>query len=1817
ETKNLGQSIADKVFSLNSGESFHMQGGWTELLSDGSYEGHALLYKFTKKKDGLYDVYIYNTGAGTEKYHDKLEVEEGTRKSTLICPHVKFQGVSPSQLGFSKSEAYPEFFERLIDINQRDRPTKKQNSSIIYESREGFGGLHDKLAISGPGTSYIKPQRAGTCAFSVLLAAIRPLFESEAEFKRFKFELKYTDFLLLFEDVKDSLEVDTENQELLENQGRKLIDSLEKRLDLYSKEEITIKEARINTVLGHLASLPKVKPVIPEKIEPVFDRSLIRSKSHYFGPIYENPQKPHKITAFSTSDKKFLITKVTSENLLECLQELNGPNCKNTNVNIYVREQLGKALLDFSKEDFIAIPKEKIGPLVKELNISLQRYIESSNARETQEYINTTWAYLSAAYTLTSIRIPSLKKYGLAYSQLIRSDRYCSCYSKQGQENLVRNITFFKNQPSQARLFDFTNIERVDNDSPYPSEVSFLYNLICPGSRVYLNPEEAVALLTGQEFIQQKFKRLDEEGQFYLKKIPLMESARELQKKLEESKEGGLVRDLQEMVFLAQVSCSFPRSKIYNYHDPVIVRGYKATGITISYGEKDRFSRSYDWSPIEWGAAGIGYFPRMEYLLPDSENVILTAEKGPYDPKHDYVPRITTNQKSLQSSKLLYFFSENLMKLKKSDTDSIFFRLLFQPDKDLQKDPPIFEAIKDPAFVKQLSNFIEDGLSFFSSGFFSSKPDIVTSLFFIRLARRVKEIDPTLPLENFQDRINGYLKIPELTHKETKLIHLHRILQYKGRDSQGLTKQELQEIFSSWIFCAKSSFYDQGDGSNQKEEAFRYILSLTPILETLSSSDYDAILCSTLGKTQEEINQASVNKDWIPVAFSTYQKGPWCINVLTGELTENNKLLEFESAKYLPNLEAHRNVFRDADFPQVKQDHTYSFTDEKTGLRFRHVYEGRKEDYYSEEGVLQIQVNGDWYEHKTEDFGDWKQDEISFFSRVFNVLTNDIFTVSDSKDWGKSQIPDFLRTYHLFTNDFSAIFLDKESRTVAFTIKKHGDLLNEKENTQVAYKSDVQMREADLFEPANLRLHEITETQKRRIRFPRFRTSSGRELRLIEKEKNLFVLEENQKFVLIKPIQGILGVLENILCFKHQDTGELKVIIPIHKACPSVSLAPIRNLSLENENPFIKIHTYAEYSYSKGRIIPKDIESKLFQSYLFLIQKKEKEALALLESVGAERSFTPKMQEILTWMKDAPHKTPSGIAVALRAGMILSRAKSNESIDLLFEDYRDRYTSIPAHLRLSRLELEEAYNLCPNIKLPKSLGVTKTPVSSSYRSLVRSIEATHNPDMYNSFLDRESYKVFKDLYNKLVAAPTLEEKNLILTRISLEEFSEFDENKQAHLLLVGSYLPGLIKDPLEWVSPAYLIPPSTKAVDTDPPLPKGTPLRSLQSVLDEVSVPNYTHSPLSVREPSPVLDLQTDFVEPFFKEVKPITKVRTKPLSLPDLSGSLYKKSLTRAIREANEEIELGSKINEEEFSFSFRRDVSVKEVRETLTQSLTNLETFLVKSKQDILLMARQLPNDPLLVQKTLRLEVGGYKKVPEFEEIITHYLKGTYEDLNPHLTKKQLEELDSRVQEFLIQATKAQQLERALGQTDPHLIATTLNSKMAYTPSKNKEERVFLVYEYRSDLRIRDLQEKAIRAMLGDQDLVLQMMMGGGKTTVLTSIFLQMVEPGKIPIYIPPDAQYDTQVNNLMSMQHKHFTKHIIPMRFSREELTREKLEWLIKKFEEAAKQGKAIVSTKNTLSSLQLEFYDLLHKLPSALSSEEKNKIPLLRKILIDLK
>ena len=713
EREALAQAIADKVLSLKPGKSLPLQGGWTQKEENGSFSGHALLYTFAKRQDQLYDIYIYNTGSGTEKYHAKKVVQEGIKLNTLICPYVKFQGVSAASLGFSDNKAYPEFFERLLHIQQGHRRDHYKDSAIIYESRDGFGGLHHKLAIAGLNTPYSKPQRSGTCAYRVLLAAIRPLFASDEEYKRFKFEISYTDLLLFYEKSQNSLQDSSTERELLEKQGQKLLRSLEKKLDIFSKEEIAERQANISIILERILFFPKIEPLI-QKIQisqVVTSRQPSTSITSY--PILE-PNSAYKEQI--NIPASILLQEVSIKNLM-AYSEILRPLAKNA-VYAPAVEKLARALIHFSKEDYAEISNEDAKELIIQLRDILRDYettliTSSSYFINSQEHINTTWALLATAYTLTCKGLPALKNEGLAYSQLIRQDRFCPVYSPKEQENTVKNILFFKNQKKEDPLFNFSKIRIIEKNKPYPPEVYFLAKIFYP------NNKSSISLHTAQILF------CDDPTHPYR----------------EESTPHPILA-LRDIAFMAQVSCSTIDLDEFNNRTSHFSYRYHPQRSPISYGQ-NRFTVSngvvQSWKKLGWSSS-----TSYSHFVAKNENEALLRE-GPYI---NNIKTSSTCEKTLQCARILYHFSGNRVKLTDIDTQQAFFDLLFQPDSDLKKEPPLFLALKDPAFIKQLSQFIREGLHFFST-----ISDVAATLFLIRLIRRVKDIDPTFAFKGTSETL--------------------------------------------------------------------------------------------------------------------------------------------------------------------------------------------------------------------------------------------------------------------------------------------------------------------------------------------------------------------------------------------------------------------------------------------------------------------------------------------------------------------------------------------------------------------------------------------------------------------------------------------------------------------------------------------------------------------------------------------------------------------------------------------------------------------------------------------------------------------------------------------------------------------------------------------------------------------------------------------------------------------------------------------------------------------------------------------------------
>jgi hypothetical protein len=384
EREALAGAVADRFLALKPGETFSMQGGWTE--KDGA--GHALIYTFTKKEEGLCDVYIHNTGAGTEKYHAKLEVERGIERETLICPYVKFQDVPTESLGVTRYEAYPEFFERLMEIRQGIN--SNGSAFDIYEDAACFGSMHEYLAAPNADTVYIPGQRSGTCAYRVLMARIRSEFSSVEEFERFDFSLQYTDFVALY-NRSSNLQSDPSTKVLLENQGKKLLRLKEERSHLFSKKEIAQAETKIRGILDALATMQPGQNLIVRKKGPLKDETILAS---------------HTLEAYQVRDvleETAVVYPVFRMELVtgpRNLQEIKGnlshiiENKADPSSVLYI-EKVAEAFLNIPQEELLSLSQEEAEKLVSQIHEVSFLYANTLNREffQTEVARNTLWAF--------------------------------------------------------------------------------------------------------------------------------------------------------------------------------------------------------------------------------------------------------------------------------------------------------------------------------------------------------------------------------------------------------------------------------------------------------------------------------------------------------------------------------------------------------------------------------------------------------------------------------------------------------------------------------------------------------------------------------------------------------------------------------------------------------------------------------------------------------------------------------------------------------------------------------------------------------------------------------------------------------------------------------------------------------------------------------------------------------------------------------------------------------------------------------------------------------------------------------------------------------------------------------------------------------------------------------------------------------------------------------------------------------------------------------------------------------------------------------
>lgn len=179
----------------------------------------------------------------------------------------------------------------------------------------------------------------------------------------------------------------------------------------------------------------------------------------------------------------------------------------------------------------------------------------------------------------------------------------------------------------------------------------------------------------------------------------------------------------------------------------------------------------------------------------------------------------------------------------------------------------------------------------------------------------------------------------------------------------------------------------------------------------------------------------------------------------------------------------------------------------------------------------------------------------------------------------------------------------------------------------------------------------------------------------------------------------------------------------------------------------------------------------------------------------------------------------------------------------------------------------------------------------------------------------------------------------------------------------------------------------------------------------------------------------------------------------------------------------------------------------------------------------------------------------------------------------------------------------------------------KPIYSIQKNPE---FLVFEYLSGLAIRGNQASLLIKLLKTDinghyiNRVIQLIMGGGKTSVLAVVLLRLAaKKGRLSLFVTPASQYTSVSFNLRKTLRDCFGLDMEEIETTREQLSKspEMCKEILDRVKHAIDSGDFLLIKSETLLTIGLTFLDFIYQSASATEEDKEllKKINLLKDFL----
>jgi hypothetical protein len=332
-----------------------------------------------------------------------------------------------------------------------------------------------------------------------------------------------------------------------------------------------------------------------------------------------------------------------------------------------------------------------------------------------------------------------------------------------------------------------------------------------------------------------------------------------------------------------------------------------------------------------------------------------------------------------------------------------------------------------------------------------------------------------------------------------------------------------------------------------------------------------------------------------------------------------------------------------------------------------------------------------------------------------------------------------------------------------------------------------------------------------------------------------------------------------------------------------------------------------------------------------------------------------------------------------------------------------------------------------------------------------------------------------------------------------------------------------------------------------------------------------------------------------------------------------YVESLKRDLRLLEKDYTQGKSINEKKQN-AYLSEPECLELQESVTTEIEGISQTLNDSMEELLEKANKHPKD--IKQQLLNYaRKGGTVQIEvTFDDLVHCFLsqdRREYQLKNPEINDRDsADELAKLTLAVLDLKSQLAQLKRIKGLTEKigkikdlgDITRSYLCKKLYgelgtqyHFDSFDADTQVVLrtfsgetgmiPYKKQTDLitKMLELSEEDPDRF---KDIVIQLIMGGGKTSVLATILMHIAarRSGRIALFIVPSSLFDTVKINLGESLNKAFRTTLAAVDMSREQMTPYRLEQLIQTCDDAQHKNQPIVVKATTIQALELE---LLHQ------------------------